>query len=112
MISKQETIKRIDKLSAQLKVLDEKKELRIMEYEEKLSILKENTDKEKEMELSQIEEKYKAQKLRLDEDQSAKIAQLDEMKSAISSEKDKYDKVLEAIITQENAVKALLGENY
>ena len=34
------------------------------------------------------------------------------MKSAISSEKDKYDKVLEAIITQENAVKALLGENY
>ena len=55
MISKQETIKRIDKLSAQLKVLDEKKELRIMEYEEKLSILKENTDKEKEMKLSQIE---------------------------------------------------------
>ena len=66
MISKQKTIKRIDKLSAQLKVLDEKKELRIMEYEEKLSILKENTDKEKEMKLSQIEEKYKAQKLRLD----------------------------------------------
>ena len=83
-----------------------------MEYEEKLSILKENTDKEKEMKLSQIEEKYKAQKLRLDEDQSAKIAQLDEMKSAISSEKDKYDKVLEVIITQENAVKVLLGENY
>lgn len=54
----------------------------------------------------------KAQKLRLDEDQSTKIAQLDEMKSAISSEKDKYDKVFEAIITQENAVKALLGENY
>ena len=50
--------------------------------------------------------------MRLDEDQSAKIAQLDEMKSAISSEKDKYDKVLEAIITQDNAVKALLGENY
>ena len=112
MISKTETIKRIEKLSAQLKALDEKKELRIMEYEEKLSVLKENTDKEKEMKLSQIEEKYKAQKLRLDEDQSAKIAQLDEMKSAISKEKDKYDKVLEAIITQENAVKALLGENY
>lgn len=54
----------------------------------------------------------KAQKLRLDEDQSTKIAQLDEMKSAISAEKDKYDKVLEAIITQENAVKALLGKNY
>lgn len=50
--------------------------------------------------------------MRLDEDQSTKIAQLDEMKSAISSEKDKYDKVFEAIITQENAVKALLGENY
>ena len=40
-------------------VLDEKKELRIMEYEENLSILKENTDKEKEMKLSQIEENYK-----------------------------------------------------
>lgn len=50
--------------------------------------------------------------MRLDEDQSTKIAQLDEMKSAISAEKDKYDKVLEAIITQENAVKALLGKNY
>ena len=59
MISKTETIKRIEKLTAQLKVLDEKKELRIMEYEEKLSILKENTDKEKEMKLSQSEEKYK-----------------------------------------------------
>ena len=59
MISKTETIKKIEKLSSQLKVLDEKKELRIMEYEENLSILKENTDKEKEMKLSQIEEKYK-----------------------------------------------------
>ena len=42
MISKTETIKKIEKLSAQLKVLDEKKELRIMEYEEILSFIKHN----------------------------------------------------------------------
>ena len=46
MISKQETIKRIDKLKAQINSLEDKKELKQLEYDEKLEILRKAKDDE------------------------------------------------------------------
>ncbi|MDO4500695.1 MAG: hypothetical protein Q4B60_05400 [Erysipelotrichaceae bacterium] len=111
MISKKETIKKINNLAEQLKTLEERKELRILEFDEKIENLRKNAEFDKANKITAIDEKFNAQKARIEEDKSAKIALLDEMIGAISSEKTKYDKVLEAIITQENEISKLLGSS-
>ena len=62
MISKQETIKRIDKLKAQISSLEEKKELKQLEYDEKLDILRKAKDDEISKKILAIEDKYNTQK--------------------------------------------------
>ena len=112
MISKQETIKRIDKLKAQINSLGEKKELKQLEFEEKLDILRKAKDDEISKKILAIEDKYNTQKERIESTRNTQILEIDELLNALNVEYSKYLKVLEAINAQEEAIKVLLGDKY
>lgn len=112
MISKQETIKRIDKLKSQISSLEEKKELKQLEFEEKLETLRKAKDDEISKKILAIEDKYNKQKERIESNRNKQIQKIDELLNALNVEYSKYLKVLEAINAQEEAIKVLLGENY
>lgn len=112
MISKQETIKRIDKLKSQINSLEEKKELKQLEFEEKLDILRKAKDAEISKKILTIEDKYNTQKERIESNRNKQILEIDELLNALNTELNKYLKVLEAINAQEEAIKVLLGDKY
>ena len=112
MISKQETIKRIDKLKAQINSLEDKKELKQLEYDEKLEILRKAKDDEISKKILAIEDKYNTQKERIESNRNKQIQKIDELLNALNVEYSKYLKVLEAINAQEEAIKVLLGDKY
>ena len=112
MISKQETIKRIDKLKAQINSLEDKKELKQLEYEEKLETLRKAKDDEISKKILAIEDKYNTQKERIESNRNKQIQKIDELLNALNVEYSKYLKVLEAINAQEEAIKVLLGDKY
>ena len=112
MISKQETIKRIDKLKAQINSLEDKKELKQLEYYEKLEILRKAKDDEISKKILAIEDKYNTQKERIESNRNKQIQKIDELLNALNVEYSKYLKVLEAINAQEEAIKVLLGDKY
>ena len=112
MISKQETIKRIDKLKAQINSLEEKKELKQLEFEEKLDILRKAKDDEISKKILAIEDKYNTQKERIESSRNVQILEIDELLNALNVEYSKYLKVLEAINAQEEAIKTLLGDRF
>ena len=112
MISKQETIKRIDKLKSQISSLEEKKELKQLEFEEKLETLRKAKDDEISKKILAIEDKYNTQKERIESNRNKQIQKIDELLNALNVEYSKYLKVLEAINAQEEAIKVLLGDKY
>ena len=79
MISKQETIKRIDKLKLQINSLEEKKELKQLEYDEKLEILRKAKDDEISKKILAIEDKYNTQKERIESRRNTQILEIDEL---------------------------------
>ena len=112
MISKQETIKRIDKLKSQISSLEEKKELKQLEFEEKLETLRKAKDDEISKKILAIEDKYNTQKERIESNRNKQIQKIDELLNALNVEYSKYLKVLEAINAQEEAIKTLLGDRF
>ena len=112
MISKQETIKRIDKLKSQINTLEDKRNIKQLEFEEKLDILRKAKDDEISKKILAIEDKYNTQKERIESNRNKQIQKIDELLNALNVEHSKYLKVLEAINAQEEAIKVLLGDKY
>lgn len=112
MISKQETIKRIDKLKSQINSLEDKRKIKQLEFEEKLDILRKAKDDEISKKILAIEDKYNTQKERIESNKNTQILEYDELLNVLNTELNKYLKVLEAINAQEEAIKVLLGDKY